>query len=74
MNCDHRQCCICLRRECQQSIYEPRFKSYGGLFVCGNSCLSTAVHVTYEAACRLGGVRDKPCGREVKDSAAVLSE
>ena len=74
MNCHHPQCCICLKRECQQTMFVPRFKRYGGLLVCGDSCLSTAVSVAYAAACRLGGCQDKPCGRSTKDSAAVLSE
>jgi hypothetical protein len=74
VNCEHPQCCICLKRECQQSIYERRFKTYGGLHVCGNSCLATALAVAYNAACRLGGVQDKPCGRETVDSAATLSQ
>lgn len=75
MNCDHPQCCICLKRECQQNFYAPRFKRYGGLVVCGESCLGTAVSVAYAAACKLGGTQEQPCcGRAIKDSAAVLSE
>ena len=73
MNCEHPQCCICLKRECQQTVYEPRFKKYGLLHVCGASCLTTAVSVAYEAARRLGCPQDKPCGRKQKDSAAVLT-
>jgi hypothetical protein len=72
--CNHPQCCICLKRECQQTVYERRFKKYGNHHVCGESCLATAVSVAYYAACRLGGAQEKPCGREAKDSAAVLSE
>jgi hypothetical protein len=74
MTCNHPQCCICLKRECQQLVYEPRFKSYGELYVCGASCLGTAVHVAYEAAVRLGCPEEKPCGRNLTDSAATLSE
>jgi hypothetical protein len=72
--CEHPQCGICLKRECQQSMYEPRFKRYGNVWVCGNSCLTTAVEVAYHAACRLGAAIEKPCGKNKKDSAAVLSE
>jgi len=54
MNCDHPQCCICLKRECQQSAFQPRFKKYGMHYVCGESCITTAVSVAYEAARRLG--------------------
>ena len=63
MNCEHPQCCICLKRECQQSQYVPRFKKYGGLLICGDSCLSTAVSVAYSAACKLGGCQEQPCGK-----------
>jgi hypothetical protein len=64
MICEHPQCCICLKRECQQTRFQPRFKRYGGLPVCGDSCLATAVSVAYSAACRLGGCQEKPCGVE----------
>lgn len=74
MNCNHPQCCICLKRECQQSMFERRFMSFGGLFVCSESCIRTAISIAYEAACRLGCPEDKPCGRTTKDSAAALSE
>lgn len=74
MSCEHPQCCICLKRECQQSKFEPRFRSYGGLYVCGDSCVRTAINVAYDAACKLGGAVDKPCGCGTKDSAAILSE
>lgn len=72
--CGHPQCCLCLKRECQQSAYLPRFKRFAGLFVCGESCLSTAVHVAYEAARRLGTVEEKPCGRDQPNSAAILTD
>lgn len=74
MSCEHPQCCICLKRECQQSKFQPRFRKYGGHYVCGESCLATAVSVAYDAACRLGGVTDNPCGKAMQGSAAVLSE
>lgn len=64
MKCEHNQCCICLKRECQQSILQPRFKKFGTHYVCGQSCITTAISVAYEAACRLGGVTEKPCGKE----------
>src|ERR1017187_8923036 len=67
-NCEHPQCCICLKRECQQGYLQPRFKRYGGLLVCGDSCLSTAVSVAYAAACKLGGCQEKPCGNVGKAS------
>lgn len=73
MNCDHPQCCICLARECQQTIYQPRFRQYGGHYVCGESCLGVAVRVAYHAACALGGTVEKPCGKDMKDSTAVWS-
>ena len=38
------------------------FQKYGGLYVCGDSCLSTAVRVAYNAACALGCPEEKPCG------------
>lgn len=70
MNCNHAQCCICLKRECQQSLCLPRFKRFGSYVICGESCIQTAI----DAARRLGGVQEQPCGRAVKDSADVLSE
>ena len=74
MTCEHPQCCICLKRECQQSKFERRFKPFtGGLYVCGESCLNTAVHVAYEAACRLGGVQEKPCGKHAKKIGELYS-
>ena len=62
VNCEHPQCCICLKRECQQTYLQPRFKKYGGLPVCGDSCLSIAVSIAYAAACKLGGCQEKQCG------------
>ncbi len=61
-NCEHPQCCICLKRECQQSAHRP-FQKHGSLYVCGGSCLATAVKVAYQAACSLGSPEDKPCGK-----------
>lgn len=63
MKCNHAQCCICLERECQIPISQPRFRKFGGLTVCGESCITTAIAVTYHAACRLGVVTEKPCGK-----------
>lgn len=67
MNCEHPQCCICLKRECQQSFREPRFRRIGGHVICGDGCISTAISVAYAAACRLGGVGEKPCGAPAKE-------
>ena len=63
MNCQHTQCCLCLKRECQGT---ERFRSYGGLYVCGESCVNMAVSLAYNAACRLGGATEKPCGRGIR--------
>lgn len=61
--CDHKQCCLCLRRECQISPAERHFRVLGGYMVCGESCIITAISVAHNAACRLGGVTEKPCGK-----------
>jgi hypothetical protein len=57
--CNHRQCCLCLKRECNVN---RRFMRYGELYVCGDSCIATAINVAYHAACRLGGAQEQPCG------------
>ena len=55
-------------------MFGPRFRKYGGYWICSEACLAKAVRVAYHAACALGGAVDRPCGRANKNSAAVLSE
>ena len=62
-SCNHQQCCICLKRQCQaERPYE--FKRFGEFIVCGTSCVIAALSVAYYAACRLGGNVEQPCGKE----------
>ena len=58
-SCNHKQCCLCLKRECN---VHRNFIQYGSLYVCGSSCVSTAVHLAYKAACMFGGAQEIPCG------------
>lgn len=64
MTCEHPQCCICLKRECQDKRGWTRFQKYGSLYVCSESCIRSALNVAYHAACTLGCPEEKPCGKE----------
>lgn len=60
--CEHRQCCICLKRECNRP--GKRFMDYGSYIVCSDSCVIAAISVAYYAACRLGGAIEEDCGKK----------
>lgn len=61
MSCEHNQCCLCLKRECQ---LHRNFKRFAGLMVCGDSCISRAVSLAHKAACMFGGDTEQPCGKK----------
>ena len=59
--CNHKQCSICLQRECHKNF--ERFKVDGELTVC-RACVSRAVTWAYTTALRWGGDYNssRPCG------------
>jgi len=69
--CSHRQCEICLERECHKGLGE-RFKSYGPFTVC-HACILKSIAWAYTTACRWGGEygHSKECGEKPKEKAHV---
>lgn len=59
-DCTHRQCALCLLRECHKG---EQFKQVDTKAVC-HSCLTSAVNLYLDLARKFGGVHatDRPCG------------
>ena len=58
--CNHKQCTICLSRQCQD--YARHFEKFGDVIAC-DRCVRKAVKWAYETAVRWGGEPAKDaCG------------
>lgn len=64
MVCKHKQCGICLRRECNTG----KLTQYGEIWACSR-CASKAILWAYTTACRWGGeyTGDKEACKDAKE-------
>lgn len=63
MKCSHKMCDLCGTRQCVNST--ASINRYGRVNAC-NSCVTRAVHFSYEACCTWGGTVidvNQPCGK-----------